>query len=1469
MPQYRIRETVQINGHCYTIAGEPYCGGCADVYPLENEGTRSDLVLKVYNPKGFAAFGQTLINSDVMNDEKNITAAVGNDTFQSPVRIVAAEKNMFIETKLPNDLVSLQKLQGKFKDFTDYERVRASLYIMLSLARFLERLVKLGYAHLDLSLTNVFAADINFKSDRLDAITALVIDFGISRKLGTPVEDPAYSGTEPPEYHSGNEYFVSEKTDVYGVGQLLYCLIFNASQYNCGYLESNCSKLDLSQPVKDEIKKLICHLTDNSMEKRPSIGGEDQELSCVLNKMIEILERRGFHQALALEKSRELYEHEWQAKFGANDDFNESLVCRPKDWDAFNTESNALLLGEGGSGKSTLFLLLWKKLLADATLLPLYIPLYTYNEEKGSSYIRSEVKRLYFPAEEGCLPANFFAVNRCILLLDGLDEAEDPSGGLQEEIAILASAAAICIASRQDYQWEATKDFKTWYLEPLPRETIMDYLKEKKIALPKEETTVQLLRFPFFLKIYSNGAKTKADILQAHIVRLLDQMEIGYHPDRLKELRQTIQELLPKFAFENGRTFEVKTFSPDETLIENILPTGLLIGEDNGRYIRYTFKHQIFADFFAAKFVNFELQDVEHNAKFCPRTEVIIPRSLCECKISDEVLSLLGEILGECAGKPSKIAAILHLPGFVENKHSAQAAIATHNLVEAMKLCRGNDLDGVDFSALDLHLVSFANCSLHGCNFVNAQLDDDAFFSNDSIITALSVTNNGSVIVLSHNHYIAVHEHRFGQCIFREVTDSSDAYYVCGNLLLFAARSGGITWFDTESLKTGQINGINFHGIKKISADKSRSSLAICYDDTVTIAFYRLTCKDSGYIASEKWVAALNIDLLPMGVVGMSMQDHRLLVLVRGLGSYFYILLDTATGEAVLPDVGRDYDFVKVDTRTSLNTATKGISTANLKDGKLIQHVVGEDVAFLEYDLFKYKMAQINLGKGFYSMKSVVMSGTTIAGVVRTEKGDQIAFKIGDSKPFIKKLSQYGGNTVQYANHTSLSDSGQYFALYHHLSNAFPGLDSGYIEVYRLWERAAYSTLKVPVFADVTVSAYNAHQAFITSSNGLMTLYDGRCFHAFHSFFGLYPHCTWIDDSNFCCYTRNTIQQFSKGGSQWSEFSSSLFPEMQILCLLHTHENVIGIKVSIENRTTFVAVVGSSAAWISSLYVYSHEGELMQCISLPTTVCKHDISAVSQLKNLSIAELGCLVSPYIYTYKGDLKQRISLPTSVYHYDVSADGEYLILSELEKLHIYKRSKIGYVHSEEVILKLDGEFVTELEGELIGSRHLLLDDFMDHRWIYNIETKNLLKIEDFSEPKLGSPKQLADVLCEKHICYKQKTGFVYIQASHDFDNSTEWKVFSVLLDEEKMNFVAEYITTTKTEGSEVRLHLSICEDALFLIEGTIIQIVRLDEPGGSPTHLAVTKTLGLSGARFSSNVDPTLKGYLEQNGAVFEE
>lgn len=1458
--QYKREEIVQIKGTSYKIAGEPICGGCADIYPLEKEGALSDLVLKVYSPKGFDAFGQTLISSDVMHGEKEITAAVGNGTFQSPVHIVAAEKNMFVETKLPNDLVSLQKLQDKFKDFTAYERVRAALYIMLSLTRFLERLVDLHYAHLDLSLTNVFVADINFKSDRLDAVTALVIDFGISRMLGTSVEAPAYSGTKPPEYQSGNEYVVSEKTDVYGVGQLLYCLIFNASQYNCGCLESNCSNLGLSQPVKDEIKKLICRLTDHNMENRPSIGGEEQELYHALDTMIQILEKHGFHQALALEKSRELYEHEWQAKFGANDDFNESLVCRPKDWDAFNTESNTLLLGEGGSGKSTLFLLLWKKLLADATLLPLYIPLYTYNKEKGSSYIRSEVKRLYFPAEEGCLPANFFDVNRCILLLDGLDEAEDPSGGLQEEIAILSSAAAICIASRQDYQWEATKDFKTWYLEPLPRETIMDYLKEKKIALPKEETTVQLLRFPFFLKIYSNGAKTKADILQAHIVHLLDQMEIGYHPDRLKELRQAIQELLPKFAFENGRTFAVKTFSPDETLIENILPTGLLIGENNRTYTRYTFVHQIYSEFFSAKYVESKLQDVQHMAKSHPGEEIKIPGCLCARKLSNEILSLLGEIFGEHIGKPSEIQALLHLPGFLENPGSLEnkenlfdAMLATSNLIEAMKLCRGNNLDQVDFSALDLHLVSFTNCSLNGCNFRGAQLNEvDAFFNYDFPINAISVTNNGAIIVLTKEHYILAYESKLGLRTLREKVAASNAFCVSGNLLVFATCSGGITWFDTKSWTTGQINGITYSpGIKDIFVDNDISSLGVYLDDrpndTAKIVFYRLTKKGDKYDAVCKWTASLDT-YLPQRAVpstpeffeldedellefrGISIRDGKLLVMLQGnasLDPYFYICF-AAIGENAGKIVHKAY----------IHEPDSGYSLYDVKfnEGKLI--LCYNDIPpyqLVEYDLFDGKTSPFCLGQRYANeLTTVIMAGNVTAGLAYTQRGLQMAFCLGDENPFTVSFSSYVGQDVaEYVTKLALSDNGIYFAVYRPLCDAngtlFDYNASGVIEIYKLGEHSANAVIRIPISAgNVTVSAYNAKRFLVSSTNGHLAFYNGQHFNAIpptvgerNKFF-----CTWIDSSRF------------------------------LLC-------------------------GRSCNYIS-MYKVNNTKCLLEEINFP------EIRNCQRAENICTTQdpeytvfVASTSTGYICIYSSDLKkmQQLALPKGVFWgFDVTSDGDYIILPGCDGPKVYKKAE-DYAFAHEV---KDERDICQWDYELMG-RYLLLSagilyrDGILHRneLLFRLDTGYFRKTDDLRVlPKnglqTGKQKQLTDILRKKHACFKRKTGFIYLEENTAVNDTVKaWQVFSVLLDEENMNFVEEYVGVVKTNGNDIVLHLSDCEDALFVIEGSFIHVVCLDKPEERPMLLVVTTTRGLSGAQFSSNIDPTLKGFLEQNGAVFDE
>ena len=283
--------------------------------------------------------------------------------------------------------------------------------------------------------------------------------------------------------------------------------------------------------------------------------------------------------------------------------------------------------------------------------------------------------------------------------------------------------------------------------------------------------------------------------------------------------------------------------------------------------------------------------------------------------------------------------------------------------------------------------------------------------------------------------------------------------------------------------------------------------------------------------------------------------------------------------------------------------------------------------------------------------------------------------------------------------------------------------------------------------------------------------------------------------------------------------------------------------------------------------------------------CQHvvNICTAQDLEHTIFIAISCFgrlsyKTDTLFIYSNNLRKakELSLPENedIYEFNVTSDGDFIILCCSSGLKIYKKSE-GYANAHEVTSKFrfwKGAY------ELLGKKYLLLGGMLliipGAYSLFDLETDSFAEIDDFralpkKETQPGSPKQLVDLLRRKHICYKRKTGFVYIQKCSDIDDGMEWQVFSVLLDEDELNFVEEYITTVKTKDSEFSLHLSFCEDALFLIEGTIIQIVRLDEPGEIPTHLAVTKTLGLSGARFSSNVDPTLKGYLEQNGAVFEE
>lgn len=1492
MPQYKIGDKVQINDQCYTIAGEPYLGGCADVYPLENEGTRSDFVLKVYNPKGFDDFGQTLINRDVMHGEKETTAAVGNDTFQSPVRIVAAEKNMFIETKLPNDLVSLQKLQGKFKDFTDYERVRASLYIMLSLARFLERLVELGYAHLDLSLTNVFAANINFKSDRLDAVTALVIDFGISRELGTSVEIPAHSGTEPPEYRDVNEYVVSEKTDVYGVGQLLYCLIFFAERYDFPALAKNCSNLELPLSVGAALKSLINRLTAEDIETRPSV--RDDELSCELLRMIEIVEGKGFHREIAIEKSRLLCNEEWQANFSISK-FEPALMGETEGGELlsdYGDLKNILLLGDGGIGKTTFLLFLWHKLLETAPdILPFYVPLYSYKERNLTDpfYIRRCIKNRYFDCQEDNLPDDFFKNVASVVLLDGINEAECPDG-LMEEIRLLSKSATVVIASRVDYNWACLEGFLRIKINPLSKSIVQKMLESCGKGGDIDGETMELLRIPLFLQIYASDAEvgnvhTKSELLQSYDNRILAQIKKGDHfKSYIENLEQCMTKTLPELAFRStGRSFCAERFSNIGTMLENFQSAGLFktAGQTEDE-ITFVFVHEYFAEYYKAKYIVSQLNRVKRDAERKPDKALQIPDCLT-MKIPDSICGMVGELYGESAGikKNSAIEQFLHLPRFLENKTGSNIAIAVRNLIQFLKVSRRNILDGTDFSNLDLTMQSFINTSVKNCCFVGSKILSSMFFAeNDDEIERLEITDCGCIVTVSKDGYLRIYDSKYGLLIFKDTVNSTGSLSICGNIIVFQHGSfiksiseektiifcgrtesspmdNNIYWFDSLERKRGILKDIELSEFSRIATSSNFDNLVL-YEDkrpdcSVSIACYEIMKSYDGVIGQQlysprlKWKLLLD-DVLPQYAVPYSdqyLQNCMLDMCMRGkqlklvfhkrneaTNAFFVVDIDLDTGEKKGSNLRvpcNGYTLLELDDQLF-----------NIRCGKICfeRDFDNHSSEFVEYDLFTSNINSIPIDIASATLRLVFSTNQAIIGEIYHIPGQlDLLYKFKNNPAIKRTIFEDNSTYTTIAGLSAISTNGQFYCINRQLQfNAYNSIynlstDGDIISYYLSAEHDENDIIEM---CRIPISAGIIGISALNSNKVIVTTANGQMSYYDGKTFetlssGCPLECVWLDNFGFISYNNDQAYKYSHSPAEPGWIKTSFFSP-------YNCEGIEEIRVVGDDRTVFVS-----------------------CI------------------------LGDMLSLYIHSCDGVLKQTLEFDYAAdffFGFDVTHDGKFMVVFWLSCLQIYEKNECGYVFSFEV--PDDGYDHSPASCHMLWKKHLLImkthmDGSENKPYLYNIEHRE-------REPyvcvvdKAGKKKELIDCLSAVHVFFKKKAGFVYIKDKSfgDIHLSRDQGVlvYSVIL--EDGHFREHFVGTASIKkDTKVDLYLSNDEKTLFLVAGgSTIQVISLNAKKNEacavairPRMLKLSDTICMSGSRFGLDLDSNLVAFLKQNGAVF--
>ena len=372
------------------------------------------------------------------------------------------------------------------------------------------------------------------------------------------------------------------------------------------------------------------------------------------------------------------------------------------------------------------------------------------------------------------------------LFLDGLNEVGFQAKQiLWGEINSIAQAdcVKIFVSSRTD-EPNLPDGIAKLSLLPLKEEDIHAYLEhnfgrectEKTDTRKINPSLVHILQIPMYLKvfrktynhkspypdIYEENIIRKADILDSYIQKLLNDNREKERQNDKTLFEFVVQYFLPAFAFQmvkNNASFiasdsdfkalrsNLQYFDslavPDEMLeafqTNNFatktacLNTGLLVFTDN----QYTFAHQDWRDFFAAKHLincmnadNDKLDDFEKavDANIRRFTGELVREYSKTHKYSKAYDNKVDERKSECdfeqkedlqAWGASPIEHFLQK----HNLNSVQplSAIATRNLINIMKTSRNGKITSV-YNGLDLRYVSFYNCNLKNATFDNTKI---------------------------------------------------------------------------------------------------------------------------------------------------------------------------------------------------------------------------------------------------------------------------------------------------------------------------------------------------------------------------------------------------------------------------------------------------------------------------------------------------------------------------------------------------------------------------------------------------------------------------------------------------------------------------------------------------------------------------------------------------------------------------